>query len=298
LIIIFLSAWIVAIVLPSVSFAPGNWNLVQFERIHEHVSPGMQVLLEITGICLIAGMATLGSLIAVSVWRRRRKKQEDDYAIYRENPHVTWSVYTVIILLLVGLGSLIWLSWRHAAVFENLMGPQRSVETLQDQGQPLSAQKSPASETRRPEFRTFSFPEWRVPLILSLLALLGLSIRYILKRKPLEEERETPQVVQIVANAVNELERSGELYDIVLRCYRDMCKILGRKVTMTRDLTAREFTKLLLQTGIDEEGVTRLTDLFERVRYGRYDTSPNEQAEALALLKTIEEKYGRSSNDT
>jgi hypothetical protein len=117
LIITFLSGWIVAIVLPSVSFAPGNWNLGHFERIHEHVSPGMRVLLEIIGICLITGMATLGILIAVSVWRRRRKKQEDDYAIYRENPHVTLSVYTVIILLLVGLGSLIWLSWQHSDVF-------------------------------------------------------------------------------------------------------------------------------------------------------------------------------------
>jgi NADH:ubiquinone oxidoreductase subunit 5 (subunit L)/multisubunit Na+/H+ antiporter MnhA subunit len=268
------------------------------ESIQEHGSPGMQVFVEIIGICLIFSMAFLGILIAVSVWRRRRKKQEDDYFIYKENPPITWAVYVVIVLLFVGLGGIIWLSWRHADIFENLLEPQRPIETEQVQGQPPAAHKPSTSETTRPEVHTVSSPKWRGPLILALLVLLGLSIRYIFKSKPLQEGLEPPQVVQIVANAVKELERGGELSDIVLRCYRDMCKILGRKVTMTRDLTAREFTQLLLQTGIDEEGVTRLTDLFERVRYGRYHTGPNEQAEALTLLKTIEERHGRSSNET
>jgi len=298
LIVIFFFIWMLAIILPTLRFAPGNWTLVKMERIQEHISPEMQILLEIIGVCLIISMAILGILIAVSVWRRRRKKQEDDYFIYRENPPVTWPVYVVMVLLFVGLGSLIWLSWRHADVFEDLMGPQRSVETSQVQGQRPLAPESPTPETGRPKIHPVYSPEWRILLILALLIVLGLSIRYILKSKPLKEELEVPQVVQIVANAVKELERGGEPSDIVLRCYRDMCKILGRKVTMSRDLTAREFTKLLLQTGIDEEGVTRLTDLFERVRYGRYRTGPNEQAEALALLKTIEEKHGGSSNET
>lgn len=169
------SIWILMSALPTLRFAPKNWILLQFER---NVSRGMQVFIEITGICLITGMAILGILIAVYVWRRRRKKNEDDYAIYRESPLVIWSVYIVIILFLVGVGSLIWLSWQHAAVFENLVGLQRSVKTSQDQGQHLSTQKSNVSETRRPEIHTLSFPKWRVPLILSLLALLGLGIIY------------------------------------------------------------------------------------------------------------------------
>jgi NADH:ubiquinone oxidoreductase subunit 5 (subunit L)/multisubunit Na+/H+ antiporter MnhA subunit len=281
LLMILPSIWILMSALPTLRFAPKNWILLQFERIHEHVSRGMQVFIEITGICLITGMAILGILIAVYVWRRRRKKNEDDYAIYRESPLVIWSVYIVIILFFVGVGSLIWLSWQHAAVFENLVGLQRSVKTSQGQGQHLSTQKSNVSETRRPEIHTLSFPKWRVPLILSLLALLGLSIRYILRRRSLEEERETPQVGQIVANAMKELGKDGELFDTLLCCYRDMSKIIGRKLTMTRDLIVQEFTKLLLPTGIHEEGVTRLTDLFEQVPYGRYDTSPNEQLRPL-----------------
>ena len=67
---------------------------------------------------------------------------------------------------------------------------------------------------------------------------------------------------------------------------------------MSRDLTAREFTRVLLQAGVQEREVVRLTDLFERVRYGRHLTGPGEEAEAIALLKTIEEKYARALNET
>jgi NADH:ubiquinone oxidoreductase subunit 5 (subunit L)/multisubunit Na+/H+ antiporter MnhA subunit len=297
-IIILFSIWILAIVLPTVRFAPGNWSLLHLERIQEQASPGMQVLIEIIGICLIVNMAILGIFIVISIWRRRRKKQEDDYFIYRENPPVTWPVYVVIVLLFVGLGSLIWLSWRHADVFEDLMGPRRSVETPRVEDQHPPAPKSSAPETRRPEIHTVSSPKWRVPLILALLFLLGLSLRYILQSKLQTEGPGLKQVVQVVSNATKDLGTGTELSDIVLRCYRDMCKILGRKVAMSRDLTAREFTKLLLQTGIREQEVTRLTDLFERVRYGHHITDSNEQAEALVLFKIIEEKYGRSSNET
>ena len=268
------------------------------ESIQEHGSPGMQVFLEVIGICLIVSMAILGILAVISIGRRRRKKQEDDYFIYRENPRITWPIYVVIVLLFAGMCSLIWLSWRHADVLEDLMGPKRSVETPQVQGHHPPGPKSPNPEKRRPEIHTVPSPKWRVPLIIALLITLGLILRHILRSKPAEEGLEPPQVIQIVANAVKELERGGELSDTVLRCYRDMCRILGRKVAMSRDLTAREITQLLLQTGIDEEEVTRLTDLFERVRYGRFVTGASEQAEALALLKAIEEKYGRSSNET
>ena len=297
IIIILFSIWILAIFLPTVRFAPGNWSLLQLERIQEHASPGMQILLEIIGICLIVSMAILGILVVISIWRRRKKK-EDDYFIYRENPPVTWPVYIVIFLLFVGLSGLIWLSWRHADVFEDLIGPQRSFETPRVESHHPPAPKSSTPETRRPEIHTVSSPKWRVPLILALLFLLGLSLRYILQSKLQTEGPGLKQVMQVVSNATKDLGTGTELSDIVLRCYRDMCKILGRKVAMSRDLTAREFTKLLLQTGIREQEVTRLTDLFERVRYGHHITDSNEQAEALVLFKIIEEKYGRSSNET
>ena len=298
-IIILFSIWILAIVLPTVRFAPANWTLLKMERIHEYVSPGMELLLEITGICLIVSMAILAGLIVLSIWRARRKKRkDDDFIFYRENPPIHWAVYVVLVVLFSGLGGLIWLSWRHANIFEGLMIPQRSAETSRGQGEPPSAHKPSASETTRPESHTTVSFNRRAPLILALLVLLSLSIRYILKSGPSKEGLEAPEFIQIASSAAKELERGGDPSDIVLRCYRDMCKILGRKVTMSRDLTAREFTKLLFQAGIHEQEVARLSDLFERVRYGRHITDSEEQAEAVGLLKSIEAKYGRSSNET
>jgi hypothetical protein len=296
-IIILFSIWMLAIVLPTVRFAPGNWPLRQLERIQEHASPGMQVLLEIIGICLIVSMAILGVFIVLSIWRAMRKKRKDDF-VYSENPLVSWIVWVVIILVFAGLGNLIYLSWRHAGVFEDLMRPQRAVETPPVEEQHLPSPKTTVPEIKRPEIHTVPSPKWRIPLMIALLIVLSLSLRQILRSKPLQEGLEAPEFIQIASNAAKELERGEDLSDIVPRCYRDMCKILGRKVTMSRDLTAREFTKLLLQAGIREQEVTRLTNLFERVRYGHHITDPDEQAEALALFKIIEEKYGRSSNET
>ena len=292
LVVILFSIWVLAAILPTLRFAPGNWPLLHAERIQEHVSPGMQFLLLLMEICLIASMAILGILVVVAIWRRRRKKHEDDSFIYKENPPVTWHVYVIIGLLFIGFGSLIWLSWRHADIFEGFIGAQQSAETQQVQGQHPPAPKSSIPDTKSHEIHTISSLKWRVPLILVFLIVLGLILRHLLRSKSLKEGFETPKVIQIVANAVKELEKGREPSDIVLRCYRDMCKILGRKVAMSRDVTAREFKKLLLQAGVQEQEVAGLTDLFERVRYGRHFTGPSEQAEALALLKTIDEKYG------
>jgi hypothetical protein len=306
LLVILLFVWVLAAVLPTLRFGPGNWTILRAERIQGHVSPGMQVLLEIIGICLLVSIAIFGVLLIISIgipivvsfWRRIGRKQEPVFSIYRENPPVTWTVYVVIVLLFVGFGSLIWLSWQHGDILESLMGVQRSDETQQVQGQHPPAPRISTPETRRPEIHTVFSPRWRVPLILVLLIVLGVILWQIFKAKPSKEELEAPQVRQIVANAVKELERGGEPSDIVLRCYRDMCKILGRKVTVSRDVTAREFMRLLFQGGVQEQEVMRLTDLFERVRYGRHITGPGEQAEAIALLKTIEEKYARSLSET
>lgn len=306
LLVFLLSIWVLASALPTLRFAPGNWSLLQRERIQEHVSPGTQVLLEIIGICLIISIAILGTLlmvhigipIVVSIWRKIRNKQEGDFFIYRENPPITWRVYTAIMLLFVGFGGLTWLTWRHVDIFENLMEPKQSKETAQVQDQHPLAPKISTPEAERAKIHTVSSPRWRVPLIFVVLIFLGMVLWQIFRVKPLKGGPEAPRVIQVVTNAVKELEEGGEPSGIVLRCYRDMCKILGRKVTMSRDLTAREFTRALLQAGVQEREVVRLTDLFERVRYGRYLTGPDEETEAITLLKTIEEKYTRSSNET
>lgn len=97
----------------------------------------------------------------------------------------------------------------------------------------------------------------------------------------------------MAAQAVSDLEKGEELSDIVLRCYREMCRILGRKVVLRREMTAREFVRQLDHVGVRGEEIASLTRLFERVRYGRLESGPAERAEAIALLKAIEIRYGK-----
>jgi len=118
-----------------------------------------------------------------------------------------------------------------------------------------------------------------------------------LRRRPSLEEPEMPDLGGIVARAVMDLEKGGELSDVVLRCYRDMCGILGRKVALRKEMTAREFAQKLQQAGVGEAEVLKLTDLFERVRYGRHAASPDERAEAVALLQAIETHYGKVADE-
>jgi hypothetical protein len=134
-------------------------------------------------------------------------------------------------------------------------------------------------------------------LAISLLAGLGwVAWRNRLGRAP-KDKPEAIDLGGIVAPAVMDLEKGGELSDVVLRCYRDMCAILGRKVALRKEMTAREFAQGLQQAGVGEKEVLRLTNLFERVRYGRHKANPDERVEAITLLQAIESQYGKGADE-
>jgi len=264
------------------------------------VSPETEVFLHITGIILLLGVVMTGVLTIVSIWRgRRRKKEEEENFIYRENPPLPWSVYATLIFFLVGFGGLIWLASQRTDPLEHFIGPRRTTEIRGARSEHSAVSKPTESETERSEVVKGPSPRWIPFLIGGVAIVVGLLLWQIFRIKRSQGGLTfRHQVIQAVSDAIKELEGEGEVSDVVLRCYRDMCKILGRKVAMSRDLTAREFTRLLLQAGVREREVTGLTDLFERVRYGRGLSGPTEAAEALAFLKSIEEKYARSENET
>ena len=75
--------------------------------------------------------------------------------------------------------------------------------------------------------------------------------------------------------------------DVVLRCYREMLDLLSRREQIAHEvLTAREFADRLRTLGLPTAAVDRLTDLFERVRYGHRDAKPLER-HAVADLEAI-----------
>jgi hypothetical protein len=84
--------------------------------------------------------------------------------------------------------------------------------------------------------------------------------------------------------------RSGDaLRDVIIRCYLEMARTLDetRKIQREKAVTPREFERQLIALGLPADPVANLTRLFESVRYGAREASPEEQAAAVASLEAI-----------
>ncbi len=141
-------------------------------------------------------------------------------------------------------------------------------------------------------------PPWLVFAIsVGLIALaLGL-LWYLWQRSHRPPESPLKLLAQEAQQAVNELRAGQDLTDTVLRCYREMSRILSerRGLRRHRAMTPREFEHYLEQTGLRSEHIQRLTRLFEGVRYGAKTTSEREEGEAMLCLEAIAQAYGRPS---
>jgi len=103
-----------------------------------------------------------------------------------------------------------------------------------------------------------------------------------------------PELGALAGAAAADIRSGMSLKNVVLRCYRDMSNLLSehKKILFPKVMTAREFERKLSQVGVKDEHVSRLTRLFELVRYGGRDVSKEEEHEAIACLEAIEQEYG------
>jgi len=285
IILVLFSVWLLAITLPGVHFAPGNWEAIKQGLAGK--PPSLEILL---GIILALGAIFLAGLVLLLLkGGSRRRKGDDSYEIYREPIPVPWSVYAIIVLLFAALAGLVWWARQPSTVTERQAMTQQRMAVPQEK----AIEKSPAPPPEA--LREHGLPDLRIEeylLVIGFLAGLSWVAWRGLKGRPPKEELEAADLGRIAARAAMDLEKGAEVSDVVLRCYRDMCAILGRKVAMRNEMTAREFAHRLQQAGVREEEMMRLTTLFERVRYGRHVAGPDERAEAIALLKTVENQYG------
>ena len=67
-----------------------------------------------------------------------------------------------------------------------------------------------------------------------------------------------------------------------------------RGLERPKAMTPREFERYLLEMGLQDEHIRRLTRLFESVRYGTNAATPQDEREAVACLSAIVEAYGQS----
>jgi len=166
--------------------------------------------------------------------------------------------------------------------------------------EPLTLGRVDAQAERLTEDAPAGSPSWAV-VALALLISISVSVLLLLLWRKLapywgrSRERDTAddlsELVDTVASAADEIQLGGDPRAAVLRCYRDMVRILCQRRTVQHAyLTARELAGALRAAGFTTQHVDQLTEIFELVRYGHRSAQPLAKR-AIACLEAIREAY-------
>jgi hypothetical protein len=103
------------------------------------------------------------------------------------------------------------------------------------------------------------------------------------KSKPLDE------IAKIARTSLRDLSSGRNSSDVIINCYLRMSDVVSSKRQLQRAIamTPQEFAVRLERAGLPGDAVTRLTRLFEGVRYGDRRSAPKDVNEAVSCLKTI-----------
>ena len=156
-----------------------------------------------------------------------------------------------------------------------------------------ASQASDASALPLPSFEPPQVSPAFSYLISFAFALLFLIVLWVLYRgwkkyvslnnKPLDE------IAKIARSSLHDLSLGMDSSDVIINCYLRMSEVVSNKRHLQRGIamTPHEFALRLEQSGLPSEAVTRLTRLFEGVRYGNRKSGPKDINEAVSCLTTI-----------
>jgi hypothetical protein len=98
-----------------------------------------------------------------------------------------------------------------------------------------------------------------------------------------------PELAEEARQALANLQAGFDLRDTIIRCYHEMGQTLQRHRGIRRSpaMTPEEFARSLMAVDLPQGDVWRITQLFERVRYGQHLPGKEEEAEAIASLSSI-----------
>src|SRR5215216_2640882 len=102
-------------------------------------------------------------------------------------------------------------------------------------------------------------------------------------KKPLDD------IARIARSSLNDLSSGRNSSDVIINCYLRMSDVVSSTRHLYRNtaMTPHEFSLHLEQAGLPGDAVSRLTRLFEGVRYGNRKSGPQDINEAVSCLKTI-----------
>lgn len=107
-----------------------------------------------------------------------------------------------------------------------------------------------------------------------------------------EPDRTDPDLAAVARAAGEAADRiEGDAGDNeVYRAWRGMTEAL--EIDRPASATPTEFAAAAIEAGVDEEPVSELTEVFERVRYGGADPTDDRERRAAAALRRIEAEHG------
>jgi hypothetical protein len=102
-------------------------------------------------------------------------------------------------------------------------------------------------------------------------------------KNPLDE------IARIARASLDDLTSGRNSSDVIINCYLRMSDVVAEKRQLRRAeaMTPHEFALRLEHAGLPGDAVTRLTRLFEGVRYGDRRSGPKDVNEAVHCLKSI-----------
>lgn len=127
----------------------------------------------------------------------------------------------------------------------------------------------------------FAFVVGLVPL-----ALLGAYAYYIWRQSELSA---LDQLALEAEETLSQVQAGKDIRNAVVACYQRMCQVLQEERRMVRaeGMTPSEFASRLEGAGLPHREVVNLTRLFEAVRYGGHDFTPEEADDAVQCLSAI-----------
>jgi len=124
---------------------------------------------------------------------------------------------------------------------------------------------------------------------LLFLAMVWLLYRGWKKYMSLNARRSLEDIAKIARSSLDDLSSGRNSSDVIINCYLQMSDVVSNTRRLRREIamTPHEFALRLEQAGLPGDAVTRLTRLFEGVRYGDKRSGSKDVNEAVSCLKTI-----------
>jgi hypothetical protein len=147
----------------------------------------------------------------------------------------------------------------------------------------------------------FGFPIGGILILIMVLGMLAYflisrtasSLRAGAKARRIGEEKS--ELLRHVEDAILDLKSGGDPREIVIRCYRNLCALLGDKgISPKPHLTPREFEDLVIRrTGLRNENLRELTELFEEARYSNHELNELDRDQAVNCLMDFRSEIER-----